>query len=430
MHLNKSQQLAFDKITQYSKGVFLINGPAGSGKTFLASEIIKHFISHGKTVLGLSPTHQAAAQLRNNLTEYMDVGIRVNTVASYLQVKKEINPISGKPQFVEGKGGGKDKIKFYNVIIVDESSMINEYQVKKIFLSSPRSLIIFFGDYNQLQPVSGNSSINFFKNEDIITLDEIERFDGDILQYCNQLRDTMCYPPQNSSEISIISGLDNAYQNIYNHIINNDSNPDSICYLGFTNNSVKYMRNKLQLALYGNYDFYKDQYIKLETPTEHGFNGDINRILDVKTKQILLFDNMIFDAYVLTIQNIHTGFIEEITTVNYEDREYIEDILKNLYTLAEQRYAEFNSIPNKKSYNYKVQKYMWVDVLDMVKSTYNLALVTCPYSSTIHKSQGRTIENVYANITNINTYGRTIKKNLMYVAASRTSKKLYVVKEI
>lgn len=425
LDLNESQRKAFNNLIDKQTGIFLIKGAAGTGKTFLASEIIKFFMDNNKSVMGLSPTHQAAAQLRKNLIGYLDNDIKINTVASFLKVQKKIDPITGKQFFNEGENNIKTS---YNLIIVDEASMINEAQLRKIYLAARYSLVIVLGDYEQLKPVSGNTSESFFKPDQIYTLDKIERFDGDILDYCNKLRNNICYPTI-SNEINIIKTTDNAFREVYNNIITNP-NPDTIGYLAFTNNEVKKMRNKLQLALYDSYDFNIGQFIRLETPTEHGYNGDLNQIIDVKKRQILLFDNMIFNAYDLVIQNIHTGISEIITTVNYDDRDFIEDTLKSLYSLAEEKYNIYNSILDKKSYNFKVCKYDWVDVIQMVKSTYNLSLVTCPYSSTIHKAQGRTIENVYVNISDIMKYGRTMKKNLMYVAASRTSKKLTVVKEI
>lgn len=425
LDLNESQRKAFNSLINKKTGIFLIKGAAGTGKTFLASEIIKFFMDNDKTVMGLSPTHQAAAQLRKNLVGYLDKDIKINTVASFLKVQKKIDPITGKQFFNEGENNIKTS---YNLIIVDEASMINEAQLRKIYLAARYSLVIVLGDYEQLKPVAGNTSESFFKPYQIYTLDKIERYDGNILGYCNNLRNNICYPTI-SNEINIISGFNNTFNEVYNHIQNN-SNPDSIGYLAFTNNEVKKMRNALQIELYGNYDFNIGQYIRLETPTEHSFNGDLNIITDVNHKQILLFDNMIFNAYDLVIQNIHTGISETITTVNYDDRDFIEDALKSLYSLAEEKYNIYNSILDKKSYNFKVCKYDWVDVIQMVKTTFNLSLVTCPYSSTIHKAQGRTIENVYVNISDIMKYGRTMKKNLMYVAASRTSKKLTVVKDI
>lgn len=425
LDMNESQKIAFNNLINKKTGIFLIKGAAGTGKTFLASEIIKYFMDNGKTAMGLSPTHQAAAQLRKNLVGYLDNDIKINTVASFLKVQKKTDPVTGKQFFNEGESNIKTS---YNLIIVDEASMINEAQLRKIYLAARYSLVIVLGDYEQLKPVSGNTSESFFQENQIFTLDKIERFDGDILDYCNKLRNNICYPTI-SNEIDIIKSTNIAFDQIYNKILTNP-NPDSIGYLAFTNNEVKKMRNALQIELYGNYDFNIGQYIRLETPTEHGFNGDLNIITDVKHKQILLFDNMIFNAYELNISNIHTDISETITTVNYGDRDFIEDILKTLYQLAEEKYNIYNAISDKKSYNYKVCKYDWVDVIQMVKTTYNLSLVTCPYSSTIHKAQGRTIENVFVNISDIMKYGRTMKKNLMYVAASRTSKKLTVVKDI
>lgn len=51
--LNNDQQTCYDFLKDKESGYFLIEGFAGTGKTYLAQELIKHYLSLGKKLLVL-----------------------------------------------------------------------------------------------------------------------------------------------------------------------------------------------------------------------------------------------------------------------------------------------------------------------------------------------------------------------------------------
>ena len=120
--------------------VLIITGGPGTGKTATTNAIINHFEKAGKTVLLAAPTGRAAKRM-NEVT-----GREAKTIHRLLEysqgafMRDENMPLEG------------------DVLIVDESSMIDTILMKDLLMAIPFGMkVIFVGDVDQLPSVGAGS---------------------------------------------------------------------------------------------------------------------------------------------------------------------------------------------------------------------------------------------------------------------------------
>ncbi len=137
--LNEKQKEAVSKALQTP--IMIITGGPGTGKTFVAEQIVKEMLSQNKQVIIGAPTGKAAANLQRFSKE-----VRVGTVHSLLGIKQ-------RSDFQR-----KKTLLFADLIIIDECSMIDVALFAKL-LSSIKSgtRLILLGDNNQLPPVDSGT---------------------------------------------------------------------------------------------------------------------------------------------------------------------------------------------------------------------------------------------------------------------------------
>lgn len=127
-----------------------LHGPAGSGKTTVLQQIIKQ-IPQYKTIGLCSPTHKSAKVLRRMAREAgISNRVDIRTIHSALGlVMKQVrgDEILVREPFAEEQ--------VYDVLIIDESGMLNDELIMYI-LESESSKIIFVGDKCQIGPIRSN----------------------------------------------------------------------------------------------------------------------------------------------------------------------------------------------------------------------------------------------------------------------------------
>lgn len=190
----KDQKKAIKKVYKflYKEGnMFLIKGLAGTGKTFLISELVKHVNKHNlvNKIALTAPTNKAVKVLREKFDK--SVGeIEFITVHKLLQYKSSYNN-DGDITFVNS--GKKAKLE-YDIIIIDECSMLDKHIVKDI--GSYCKKFIFIGDPAQLPPVNEYESSAFkqFTNKNSIMLKQVIRSNKQsIVNACNEVRKWIFY---------------------------------------------------------------------------------------------------------------------------------------------------------------------------------------------------------------------------------------------
>ena len=112
--LNVDQKFIFDFITKESKKMIYIDGPGGTGKTFLYKTLIHYFLSIGKKVLAMAWTGIALILLPNGMTSHKTFKLPLdltNNDTSFLKLESDKKRLRECNVIVWGRD---DDFKYYN----------------------------------------------------------------------------------------------------------------------------------------------------------------------------------------------------------------------------------------------------------------------------------------------------------------------------
>jgi hypothetical protein len=238
---NKERKIAikkiFDMIQNNQKKIFGMYGYAGTGKTTLITEIIQFLMIHKliKSVVLTAPTHKALNIMKTNFQKIISNLLKVNDIEdtgifdnNILELKyKGINidfitihkllhyqmEFSKYGERIFEKIKGKNDICQYDLVIIDECSMISIKMIIEIFEEIQNIIkkndlkkipkIIFTGDPAQLPPVNEKSSSIFIKDKNEFSF-----------------KDFLQNNPYDKSKFKTEEMVQQEYENIINSIIN------------------------------------------------------------------------------------------------------------------------------------------------------------------------------------------------------------------
>jgi ATP-dependent exoDNAse (exonuclease V) alpha subunit len=214
----EGQTKALEKIVTFLKSddhFFLLAGFSGCGKTTIAENIANY--ARAKM---LAPTNAAV----NRLREKIPGNHFFSTIHAQMYVPTNNDGFNLEKGLIAN-----------SVYIVDECSMIDNFILKDLIKEAfaKRSKIIFIGDSFQLEPVGEDPHLFkwemvepiYFKPENRFELNEVKRYDGDLLKIATELRSK----PENKIKNNIsINGL---------------NSPDLLSEKKFTNALLKDIKN-------------------------------------------------------------------------------------------------------------------------------------------------------------------------------------------
>lgn len=169
---NEGQQRAFDEIIDFVTGkdkdyhMWLLEGYAGTGKTFTTAEIVDKlnrlsesnpFESSYRIAMS-APTHKAVRVMK----KFSGIsGVHYATIHSLLGLREEIDNY-GKAKFVQSKDPNELRIEQFNTLMLDESSMLSDELFYYLLPYVRKGLkIVFIGDPVQIPPVNHPDSMPF-----------------------------------------------------------------------------------------------------------------------------------------------------------------------------------------------------------------------------------------------------------------------------
>lgn len=150
--MTREQQLAHDTLvdfvtTRHEKKMYLLEGYAGTGKTFTISQVVStlmtSFDGGGYRIAVTAPTHKAVKVLKkfNRMT-----GVTFSTIHSLLELKESYNEFTGKLKFERSYSEeGDPKINEFDVVLVDEASMLQDELFMHLLEHQDDVRIIFIG---------------------------------------------------------------------------------------------------------------------------------------------------------------------------------------------------------------------------------------------------------------------------------------------
>lgn len=158
---NQEQKAAITSIRDFiEKGdpdqFFTLAGKAGTGKTTIIQEAIAPFI--GKQIIVAALSHKAKLVLENKIKDrFGSRAVQAESIASMLGMGMDVETGKFSPEF----GNSAPPIDDAQIIIVDESSMVNEEALALIMERKPADAkVIFLGDIGQLPPIRENAGAN------------------------------------------------------------------------------------------------------------------------------------------------------------------------------------------------------------------------------------------------------------------------------
>lgn len=143
MELDELQQEAV--LQAVKRGVFILSGGPGTGKTTTINMLIRYFEAEGMDILLAAPTGRAAKRM----TEA--TGYEARTIHRLLELNGELsNESTGKVRFERNEENPLEA----DVVIIDEMSMVDLQLLQSLLKAIvPGTRLIMVGDVNQLPSV-------------------------------------------------------------------------------------------------------------------------------------------------------------------------------------------------------------------------------------------------------------------------------------
>lgn len=408
--LTKDQEFILDKIMFKLRGesnenkynpnfkYITIGGLAGTGKTYLISEIRKEIYNLWKhlSVAFIAFTGKASSVLNSKLSEnnsffYKD---NVSTIHSLIY-KPEVKYDSKIKQFVIVKWIKKEELE-YDLIIVDEASMINQ-QIWKDLLEYEIP-IIAVGDHGQLPPIGDGFSLMTSPHY-ILTEIKRQALNNPIIRLSLDIR----------NGVEIPDGFyDPNYKGVFKGSWKSDNcrktfdsidflNDDTIILCGKNRSRVminQMVRNKLGFTNYEPYPGERVIFLR-NNYNSHVFNGMLG-----KTLFFLYEAKNIYDMTVLLdgFENPYSGLV-------------------------------FNGCFGQEDYGIGMSELQDKKYYKVIKKSNHSTIDLCDYGYCIstHKSQGSEFKKVVCFIEKSYYWDEEYMKKWLYTAVTRAKEKLFLI---
>lgn len=427
--LNPEQQELYDKIVNQDFSKLLVLGAGGVGKSAVLCAAMSQLARDGvESMVLCAPTHLARLNIHSKLNKDVQHKIETITVASLL-LKFGIQREDGTVQFTAGK---MDKIDQYSIIALDECSMIS-LEDYLLFMQA-KAKVVFLGDWSQLPPVMAKSARGKADshvgtgNLEVVTLVQQMRQQGVIHSAAEKNRNSVWFPQKSqlgsSGESIIVHDSNQAMiDSMVDSILNDGRGYDSIQhyrYIAFKNEQVRRVGKEIRDRVLGTYFGFDTRTIPFifreivmlrENKKSIGYNGELVEIQSIK-KDTGKYTQYPWDTYDLVLKgSLGTGSIRTLPPCQYPKmEEYINSLQSKL-----RRYQISGESDRVSSTLSEIKR---------VRSYWTAVQYSC--ATTVHKSQGSTIENVYLDTLSFSR--APSRRALLYVGISRASRHLHTIK--
>lgn len=418
--LTDEQQEAYEKVSDIlltdGGAVASLKGYAGTGKTHLLRYMVDQFGPEFNETYMMAPTHKAADVLGRR------TGYEVDTIHSAFGLRPVWDGRGGYK--FEPSGDDPKKFVWGSFAAIDEGSMIPQKLYDHLMDAMERwnlSLVIS-GDPAQLPPVNENPSPAL--DHDGYMLESIVRQEKDnpIIQTSMEIRESSPNPiTTNTVGDQGVEVVDNysdfigeAYEEFDTSLYRNRG--DHVRVLAYRNDTVETYNGIFRDLLYGDTgeQFIEGEWLIAQEPW-YGVNRDKMAPVIQNSEEFVVLDKEPgelygFDTWVLEIASNPKG--DNVRHIEVLNRDELDRYDQKLDSLA-------NKAKNGK-------KSLWKKYYDY-KETF--AQVDYSYALTTHKSQGSTFTRTFVDLDDIEACrDPEEKKRLKYVAVTRASDKLTVLK--
>lgn len=406
--LNPAQAAVFNQIISLQGNDRLrLNAPGGCGKTYTLIKVIEYMTEIGKNVLVVAPTHMARQGLIDKIDPKYAHLVESKTVASLLG-RFGLRGQSGDTIFTKAK---EPKLGNCDLIILDECSMLSNKDL--IALATLDIPVVFSGDLKQLPVIKQKKAV--WDDIPLVQLNVQMRQSGPVHELAEKLREGIYYPKSDidhdpQAGLHVLESIDDMLLGIaeavaadparaYEHRVLTYKNVDVANYNKLVRDLV--LQEKATEA------FVPGEYVILGETCAAGYNAEILRVDEI----LEATPNPVYPHltdYLVNFENGHT-----LRVLSPTDQVIIEDIRLQLKATLKQARERKHGEAIKQAYGA-------LEYLD-----YNWTKINYTYATTVHKSQGQTIPNVYVDTPALSKASN--KRALLYVAFSRASENLYTL---
>lgn len=444
IYANYGQLNALSNLKKFALGesiMYLLTGYSGSGKTTIIQAWLRDLRADGYTgrVVFTAPTNKAANVLRGMVNQW---GLQVEclTCAKLLGLKPVLDYETGRQRFKKSYSE-ESVIQDYDLVVVDEASMVNEelwgYLAEE---ANMFTRILFMGDPAQLPPVNEAISLAFLEIEDKSHLSEVMRYRGSIAAMADDIRKNLgrrsepffsSEYTEDGSEGLFVQELKDWNQTIVK-LFSSDNyiqDPNYCRVLAYTNKRVSGLNTMIRAAIRGKNAprFVEgDRLIAADHySTPSPFGGGHTTILSTSAEMEVMSVSVGMEGrwkvYFLDILRFEDGVQKLIPVLHEDSQNEFDRTQKELKQQAtngrKERWREWHE---------NHQRFAHVDYA---------------YALTVHKSQGSTFRNVFVDVANILTNKRRNmvqmpgqankvqvyeRNQLLYVAMTRPSHRLFI----
>jgi exodeoxyribonuclease-5 len=442
-----------DFIENKEQDFIVLTGSAGTGKSSTIQYLLDH-LSKGTKVVFTGTTNKCTRVLKN-MSVKKGMVVECVTIHSLLGLSMRTDA-NGKESL---KSGGKSTFDNYDLVIVDECSMVNfelmSFIIRAMRYASGKTQVIFMGDSSQLNPVNENKSPVFaIDNQLKLTTVMRQANENPILALCTKIRENIDNKTYN---VPNIMSATNEEGNIGVHVMHKDNfaawmpsafntpefeiNPDSFRVIAWRNDTVNYYNSVIQKIRYPDLTmpfaigepvvfsnpmcaFSADEAYSIEKPVTEGWNkilcsteseGVVKGVVEVqpfifKPSESQIANGFNFRPFEIRRYMVTVDLFDgtQLTCAITADKKALKSMLE---FIAKQIKAETTGMTW--FVYYAAQKYF-----TELRSLYGVSS---------HKSQGSTYSNVFIDARDILTNpNREEALRCLYVAVSRATSNVVI----
>lgn len=404
--LNSDQQQLLTKLKAFvansKQHTFLLSGQAGVGKTTCVKFFVRELLSRdplAKICIG-APTNHATTVIKDAVNIE---GVTYKTIYSLLGLRMTANGA-----VKELTDSGSDNVKNYDMVIVDEGSMINTILIEHIRqkITKSKTKLVIIGDKEQLPPVNEESSPIWTEFPVDYELTEVMRHQNSILDFVQQIRGNSAPSFVSTGDNVIIASGEQFMDEILKSAIAGEFHKGAAKALAWRNITVDAL----------------NQYIRDNNPLTASPDKFVAGDRIIVKEPILLGEQVVAsiddEGVVLTVQKVphkkhpllkvwqlsiklENGFIINATLIHEESADKLQNMLDELK--ASTKWRKF-----------------W-------KLKEDFHSVSYAYALTVHKSQGSTFKKVFLAAGDVMKNRQVPERTqCLYVGASRASEELWV----
>ena len=415
--LNKEQDDALATIASFllsEEPAIIVDGSGGTGKSFLIGALYRELLDSYKQlcgIMGVKPIYNIVriTTTTNKACESLSVFVQsdVSTIHSFLNLRVTEDFKTGKEYLATTNN---THVRYDEVIIIDEASMINRELFKYINQLCSKCKIIYVGDKYQLAPVKEAISEVYSQGYREIKLTQLMRQQNPILadltNKCKQAVDT--HNISIELDNNFIRKLDKqeTFTFLNNNFLSSQHNNKICCY---TNSSCIQYNNYIHTNVR-----------KYNTPFYVGQRLIANNVLHSQDNRVLLH---VEDAVDIT-QIMGNTTLEIQGNKRTVKIAVINAIGRCLHTCNEiPLILPVNNMDIRSALKIFAKDTDWVSYYSVKKFVADLRYAD---ACTVHKAQGATVDNVLIDLDDLSTCTQTdMFFRLLYVACTRARNNVY-----